>query len=301
METIKSKIVENRPKIGEQTVKTYVSLLHAIYKKTFPTDTEIDINRFKEVDKIMKFANTKAPSTRRTYLASLVVLLDKGEEMEQYRNQMLADIKTHQEEEDTQLMTERQKENWMEYGKIREIWETMNNEMKPILNKRNLIELTNDQERKLNDFMLLTITSGIYFPPQRSKEWSDLKMKNVNPESDNWVDMKHNRFIFNKHKNESKTGMKSVSFPPQFKTLLTKYMKYNKSEYLIHTHDNKQLTSIQMSKHLNNIFDKKISTSMLRHIYLTEMEKSSPTLAERKSTAKEMGHSMNVAMTYVKK
>lgn len=300
MEQIKAILKANRPNISESSIKTYTSLLNAIYRNSFPDDKEMDIEKFKDVDKVMEFANTKAASTRRSYLAALVVLLNNGEETEIYRKQMLKDIKTHQEEEDEQRKTRRQEENWIDYEDVKKIWNDMYNELKPILKKKTPIEINAEKRRKLNDFMLFTVASGIYFPPQRSKEWSDMKINNVDKEKDNYIDMDTNEFVFNSHKNTTKTGRKVVKFPNKFKSLLNRYLRYNTSDYLIHTKGNLKLSNIQITKHLNDIFGKKVSTSMLRHIYLTEYEKTNPTIAERKKVAADMGHSMNMAMQYVK-
>jgi hypothetical protein len=52
---------------------------------------------------------------------------------------------------------------------------------------------------------------------------------------------------------------------------------------------------------LNTIFDKKISASMLRHIYISdEVLKDVPKIEELQKIAAEMGHSVGEQMLYKK-
>ena len=59
--------------------------------------------------------------------------------------------------------------------------------------------------------------------------------------------------------------------------------------------------SIQnITRELNTIFGKNISTSMLRHIYLSNLYKDIPKLNLMIKTAADMGHSVGEAMKYIK-
>jgi predicted Zn-dependent protease len=51
---------------------------------------------------------------------------------------------------------------------------------------------------------------------------------------------------------------------------------------------------------LNVLYGKAISTSMLRHIYLSHLYKDVPKLEQIAKTAHEMGHSVEMALEYVK-
>jgi hypothetical protein len=53
---------------------------------------------------------------------------------------------------------------------------------------------------------------------------------------------------------------------------------------------------------LNKIFDgKSISVDMLRHIYLSDLYKNVPSIRDMEKTAQDMAHSLETAMTYVKR
>jgi hypothetical protein len=64
--------------------------------------------------------------------------------------------------------------------------------------------------------------------------------------------------------------------------------------------NNTKFSAQNITRELNTIFGKKISTSMLRHIYLSNLYKDVPKLNQMIRTAEEMGHSVGEAMKYVK-
>ena len=69
---------------------------------------------------------------------------------------------------------------------------------------------------------------------------------------------------------------------------------------LVDYEENPIMESNALTKKLNNIFDKKIGSSMLRKMYLTN--KYSDVMNEMKEDAKDMGTSSSVMQTnYIKK
>jgi hypothetical protein len=52
---------------------------------------------------------------------------------------------------------------------------------------------------------------------------------------------------------------------------------------------------------LYSFFEKPISTSMLRHIFLTDKYKNVPALTDMMDTASHMGHDVSMALKYIKK
>jgi hypothetical protein len=92
-----------------------------------------------------------------------------------------------------------------------------------------------------------------------------------------------------------------VAIPKGLKLIISKWVKINKGDWLICDHYGKQLTNVKLSQRLNKIFDGlKISTSMLRHIYLSDKLKDIPKLQELEKLAQDMGHSLKEQMEYIK-
>jgi hypothetical protein len=115
------------------------------------------------------------------------------------------------------------------------------------------------------------------------------------------------KFILKKYKTEKKYH--SVG-PNDLKEVILLYLKYHplKNElknkdydipFLVD--DNKELkNSTEIIKFLNKIFDKKISSSMLRNIFLSS--KYGNLVKELKEDTKQMGTSVDTAMNnYIKK
>ena len=100
-------LLKKRPTLGENSVKTYTSVLKSLHKKVFGEDTPIDTKNFNKQTGILKSMEDKTPTSRKTILSALVVLTDN----DKYRQEMLADIKEHQNKMDHQQMTEKQIEN----------------------------------------------------------------------------------------------------------------------------------------------------------------------------------------------
>jgi hypothetical protein len=175
------------------------------------------------------------------------------------------------------------------------IYEDMYNKIKPLLN---LKEIDSSDYKKLQDFIILSLTSGYWIPPRRSQDWTELKIKNIDKASDNYIDK--NSFVFNKYKTAKFYETQKVDIPKGFKAILTKYLKLNNNEYLITDDKGNKLTNVRLTQKLNHIFGNNISTSMLRHIYLTEKLKDVHKLAELDKLAQDMGHSVSEAMEYVK-
>ena len=70
---------------------------------------------------------------------------------------------------------------------------------------------------------------------------------------------------------------------------------------MIYSSNGNKLTPPQITRVLNKIFGKNISTSMLRHIYLTDLYKDIPKINKMEILADQMGHSVSTAMEYMKR
>lgn len=296
---LKDKLRELRPTASAQTIRTYDSVLRTLFYKAHEKDTPIDIEWFRQSDAVLDLMKDMKTQTRKTICAALVVLLDgKGEGIKDYVKTMNADADKVKGEYASQTKTKAQEENWMELSEVHEFWDKQYSHIKPILASKD--EPSAAQLREMVKFMALTVACGKFFPPRRS-EWVYIKLKDVDKAKDNWIDLKKSEFVFNTYKTSKYTGEERVGFPKEFKAILTKYLKkIGDSEYLLFTPAGKQVSNTGLTSMLNNVFGKKISTSLLRHIYLTDKYKDVPALAEMQKTAREMGHSVERALEYVK-
>lgn len=302
MEGLAEILKANRPGIKPVTLKTYVSALRSIYRMSNPTadmKAEVPFSFFEDYDAVMSALASKKSGNRRTYLCAVVVLLNSGEVCEKYRKAMIGEIKKHEEVMEGQEMSERQEENWLTREEIKNKWDGLYKEVEGMFKRGKKREEAN--MRKLVNFMLLSVAGGIFFPPRRSRDWCELKVRNVDKKVDNWVDMKRGEFVFNQHKNDVR-GAERVAFPKEFKSLLSKYLKATENDWLVFNTYGGQLSNVQVTQYLNGVFGgKHVSTTMLRHVYVTESVGDMPSLAELRKDAADMGHSLEMHIEYVKK
>jgi hypothetical protein len=76
-------------------------------------------------------------------------------------------------------------------------------------------------------------------------------------------------------------------------------MKFKAGDYILFNNDQKRTMSNKITKSLNRITGKKVGSSMLRHIYLTDKYKD--VKEEQKNDSEFMAHSVGMASNYVLK
>ena len=126
-------------------------------------------------------------------------------------------------------------------------------------------------------------------------------------ETKNYYDIKKNQFIFNVYKTSKKDGKLIIDIPEELTKNLKLYLKYHplKSEIdnnlvpLLVFYNKKPLKDNSITRIWNKIFDKKIGSSMLRHIYLSS--KYAPILEEQKQDSIMMSHNLQTQKDYIKK
>jgi SAM-dependent methyltransferase len=151
------------------------------------------------------------------------------------------------------------------------------------------------------NFVLLSLTTGILLKPRRSLDWTEMKVKNYDTETDNYIDFENNKFVFNKYKTAKTYGEQSIEIPSKLARILRRWVRHTDKEYLLSTFTNPRVCVSRLTQLHNKIFGKNISTSMLRHIFLTNLYEDTPSIAEMNQTATEMAHTPAVALQYVKK
>jgi hypothetical protein len=112
--------------------------------------------------------------------------------------------------------------------------------------------------------------------------------------------MDKNEFVFNKYKTAKFYNTQRVEIPKGLKIILSKFIKLNPNEYLLTNSSGGKLNNVRLTQMLNKIFGNRISTSLLRHIYLTDRLKDVPKLDELNTLATDMGHSLKEQLEYVK-
>lgn len=297
---ISETIQKNRPALSANSLKSYVSLLSNMFYRFHDKTEEIDLQWFKDTANILEALKDKPPSVRKTYLASVIVLNGEGDHNSRFSTIMGEDQDKTVADYNKQQKTAKQEQNWMDYDEVLKIHSKFAEEAMPILNAKPSVPVSDANKKLLNKWMLLTLSTGVYLPPRRS-EICDIKLRDYDPDLDNYIDMKKSRFVYNVYKTAKAYGREEVSIPPEFKKLLVKYLKkLPDQEYLLMKPNGTKFSIQNITRELNTIFGKNISTSMLRHIYLSHLYKDMPKLNLMIKTAGEMSHSVTEALRYIK-
>lgn len=290
MTQLKEFIKNKRPSLSGSSITTYSSILKNLYKKVFG-DTDIDISKFGQTEKILDFLNDVEPNKRKSILSALVIVTDN----DKYRQQMLEDVKSYNHEISKQEKTETQKENWLEQSELRTMFEKYKKDANLIYKKENK---TISDLQNLQNFIILALFTLI--PPRRALDYVSFKIKgNIDKTKDNYIEK--GILKFNTYKTSKTYGLQEIQAPKELMTILNKWIKINPTDYLLFDMNLNQLSSVKLNQRFNKIFGKKIAINAIRHSFLTN--KYSEEMKKQKQMSDDMtkmGTSMSQAETYVK-
>ena len=290
-EQIKELIVANKPNISKSSITTYLSILKNLHIKVFGDN--IDVSNFKKADKILKFLEELEPAKRKTVLSALVVITDN----KKYRDQMLKDIEEYKTNESTQMKNGKQSESWVDTETIDDIFNKLESNAKLIYKKKSY---TSSDLQEIQLFIILCVLSGKFIPPRRSKDYVDFKIKDIDPEVDNYLHKK--TMVFNSYKTAKTYQRQELPVPPELMKILNKWIKINPTEYLFFDSNLKKLSNVKLTQRLNKIFGKKASVNQMRHTYLSnKYQKTIELNKEMEEDMAKMGTSKAQEKIYIKK
>ena len=284
-EIISKKLREQRQKITDSSIKTYLSMLASLNKKL---DGEKDLQFFtKEHERIIKYIKDEVSSdqTQKTLLSALYILTD----LKEYKELMLEICKQVNDKYKEQKMTDKQKEHRISFQEVQ-------NKVSELL----VAIKTNPTINTYEMFLLAAFSSGVYAPPRRS-EFAFVKIKNFDKTKDNY--RVKNKIVFNSYKTAKKYGSQIYEIPQPLVPILRKYLKLNKTDFLFpKLKGDTCMTNVDYNRMLQKIFGRFISVDALRSIYLSDKYKNVPSMNDMQETATAMGHSIQIGLTdYVKK
>jgi hypothetical protein len=193
-----------------------------------------------------------------------------------------------------QKMNAKQEENWISIDEIKNKYNVLEEKATKMLSNKAIMN-----ESTMMEFLLLAFLGGVSgLAPRRSLDFSMMKHKNFS-KYDNYY--KAGKFYFNKYKTDSTYGLQVIDIEKPLDKLLKKWNKINTNDFMLYSSNGNHLSSPQITRILNKIFGKNVSTNMLRHIYLTNVYKDVPALEKMEKLAASMGHSVATAMEYIKR
>lgn len=300
LEQIKETLKQNRPDLSLGSLRTYSSIISNLAKQLnskFDSPKEVCKNH-KQILEHLKNVN---PKLRKTRLSALVVYCDKEnkEVADKFRDLMIDDGKKADDENKEQKMNDKQKQAMIPYNEVMDMYYKLEKEVSPLLK---MDKLDKNQFHRVQMYVLLSCL--LLIPVRRSLDYTEFKIKNVDKEKDNYMTLLKRKpyFVFNIYKTAKKYKTQQVEIPTKLKTIIDKWSKLNPSDYLlVNTRMTDKINPTQLTNLLYGFFNKPISTSILRHIYLSHIYKDVPALKEMEERATSMSHSVDQALEYIKK
>ena len=200
--------------------------------------------------------------------------------------------------------TDRQAENWLTVDEIKKVIEELKKEIPASVS-------TYSQYRSLMAFLAIFLQFN--FP--RRNDWATMKLVTSEPSDKDYNYLvlggssKTSKFIFNQFKTVNKMGSQTFPISDNIFYTLKSYksiiQNFSKDDYLFIRKDGEPLNTNEFTKFfiatMKQKTNKKVGTSMLRHIIISEkfgVEKNE--LQRRQELAEQMGHSISQQMQYSK-
>lgn len=307
MTTIRERIIENRPNLTLSSIKTYMSIINKT-SRDISNKLETPDDVVQHHKEILESLMTYKPNIRKTKLSAFIVVLDQKDKtsddikeiIDNYRKQLFADADDVDKDEKKQKLSESQEKNYITWDEVLKIYENLRTEAEPLFKLENL---NKKQYNKLQEFVLLSLY--VLTPPRRSLDYAQFKIKSINESTDNYMTVKGRKkegtLIFNAYKNSKRLGKQEVKISNALRNIIQKWITKNPNEYLITTNTGNKIEQPRVNLMLNNIFNKNIGSSLLRHIFLTH-KYGDVDLEEMEKTTHEMGNSeIERTLKYVKK
>lgn len=267
----------------------------------------------KDIPRIEEFLSEKKDNTKRAYYISIVSVLDtlKGEKKfsKLYRSyyEKMMGINDELKKIPTSTKSEAQEKNWMEWDQINEVYNEWKEKAYNIAKKKTITE---PEFNTILHFMVLSLF--VNNKPRRNSDYylCDVvgDITGIEGEDHNFLDYPNQRFIFNKYKSFKKHGSQIIDISPELFQDIQVYLRHHPSiqgkitkktrEPFLVWADGKNFQANTITRILNRVFKKKISSSMLRHIFLSN--KYGDVLEEMKKDSEDMAHTLETQKSYIK-
>lgn len=297
MENLTEKLKQKN--LSDSSIKMYLRNL----QKLNDDEPLENLNFLKKTKNILDKIKDKKENTQRSYLISIVSVLgatEKDSSLYKKYHKFMMDINNKLRAKPTEKMTDTQNENWKK-------WDEVLNDFKKLEQNVLTFKTKTLTKPKYNE-LLHCVVAGLYIYQEPRRNMDYQLMKKIEKFDDslskdqNYVD--NDNFYFYVYKTSKIHGLKQIEINPDFKPLLNLYYKYTgfpteKEDNFLVDFNGKPLDSVNsITRILNKVFNKKIGSSMLRHIYITH--KFGDKVDEMKKTADNMGHTVETQKEYIK-
>ena len=329
LEGLKMKLMNDR-NISSSSADLYLRNLRILKKKYDNEPFDGSLSWLKDFEKIKKILMDEKTNTRKTRLASVVVALRTGKNeklIEKYSDLMYDSINEYRDFINKNEKTNYQKDNWVTLEELTKLWNVLKREVyADNLHKKNKKIADKTEKAVLQKWLVASLY--ILTKPRRNRDYANMDVINENEykelgeiqkNSNNYLVFKNNKnmyFSIGDYKTNNYTkggkmknkGIQKIEIPPKLKRVIRIWRKFNLDKKILITNNRGgRMSANSLTKYLMKIFSrtgkKKISSTMLRHIFITENKKLKEFREKKKEAekiAEDMGHSLDEQQNYVK-
>ncbi len=294
-------------KRSEKTIKMYIANIKKLYKILDFEDEMEDLDWLTDVEKVTDILADKHFTTLRNYLNSIIVALIATE----YPEELIKEYQSIRDQYNKQYIDENangiisssQADNFATMDEINNVLKEMKQEIdsKKLFRK----DISSKEKAFLQMYVMINILTQYPFRNDlagmkyiKKKPFNNLSKEEK--EKNNYLLQDGNKFYFilNEYKTQAKYGEKKILVEKNnLPSLLRKYIPLLDSEYLFVSSTGKPISRNSLTQLLSKTFEKylgkKISTTLLRKIYMSskydpkinkEMEKDAEILGHSKET-----------------
>jgi integrase len=303
--------MEKTKQLKDTTIKNY-TLIFNKFMTSMNINFDYLMSKYEEVIKYIN-KNYKNIGSEKTLLSSIIYFIKENKNyndkikkdiIEKYKvvvNKNSDIIKKNYEDK---KLSDKEINNWDSWDNIVKLFNEEYDKIKDILKKpKKLIY------KDFNNIQIITILSMYIYEPPRRSEYITIKLKNYD-NNDNYIII-NDKIVLNNYKTSDKKGLFIINLKlnKPLNKILKEFINLREingfnSDYLFISDKDTNIDHTGLAHRLNKFFNKKISISMLRKIYLDEnfggedIEK----LEDLKNTSIKMGNSMNtIEKAYLKR
>jgi len=299
---------------SEKTIKMYTSNINKLYKILGNEDEMEDLDWLTDVEKITDILSDKHFTTLRNYLNSIIVSLQVTE----YPDELIKEYQSIRDEfndkyikeNSTGVISAKQEENFATMDEINGVIKEMKEEIdsKKLFRK----DITSKEKALVQMYVMINILTQYPFRNDlagmkliKKKAFNNLSMNEKKKNNYLLQDKNDFYFILNEYKTQAKYGEKKIKVEKNnLPSLLRKYIPLLDSEYLFVSSTGKPFSRNALTQILSKTFEKylgkKISTTLLRKIYMSS--KYQGTKEEMEKDAEILGHDVGTGqLVYTKK
>ena len=305
--------------VTDSTASQYIKSLYSLNNNSPFTNLAWLKNTKGVEQRISEFA----PSTQKTLYSVIVSALSMVKDKPTYKriyshyyNEMMTKSK-EERARDTSEKTEKQEKNWLEWDVVQSHEQRLKEEAGKL---KGQTDLTPGQWETMLSYMLLSLFT--HFDPRRNQDYQFMYVvkspKQATDKEKNYITLTEPRqFIFNKYKTAKTHGTQTFDVPASLNDVLMTYLsshpllKNTKSATLdkkvgvkvdsiplLVSSNGEPLKAVNaITRVLNKIFGRRVGSTMLRHIYLSNKYD----VQDMNDTAEKMGHTAGVQREYMKK